>query len=232
MKLQDTPQIREDRNALWRRVSSRLVIVFATAATIVAGYLYFTTVPAADACSSVSVTGCSNTRGLRVAVKPAGPWYDEGVPALSDEIPTVCRNLYPGVSGQMVAYVKNVGDRPGVTSVVIGEVADSGGAYTEPERTIEPRRDVGDLSANIAFTLTYASSLRPNDRRVVAQGNMRDLAVRGRVVEAPVMLQPFSARGAEVGIWRIDLAVPMSADNRIQGDRASCSLAFGLTQTR
>jgi len=214
------------------RASGRLVVAFALSAILASGYLYADDLSTASACSSVSFVSHKAGRGLRVAEKIVGPWYGRGVPSISDQIRPVTGNLFPGASGQMVAYVKNVGSNPGAVSVAFDDLADSGGAFTEPERELQRRRDAGDLSANITLTLTYASSLRPSEQHVVADGTLRELAARGRVLTAPIPLQPHSARGSEIGIWRIGLSVPASADNRIQGDKAACSVVFGLAQAR
>jgi len=214
------------------RFSSRLVMVFAASAIVAAGYLYADTLATASACASVSIGGHNDGRGLKIAEKIAGPWYGRNMPSLSGQIASVTGNLFPGASGEMVAYVKNIGRQPGTTSIAIAEVTDSGGAYTEPEHEAQPRRDHGDLSANVALTVTYASSLRPSDQRVVARGTLRELAARGRTFAAPIPLRPHSARGSEIGIWRIGLSVPMNADNRIQGDAATCDVVFGLDQAR
>lgn len=212
-----------------RRLKSKLTLAFAVFATLAAGYLYSIGITAASACGSASIQG-RTTHGLEVAQRAGGPWRSDVLPALSGQIDAMASRLIPGSAGQMVAYVRNTGSSPGVTSIAVADLVDGGGTYTEPEREMQPRRDTGDLSANIVLTVTYESSLRPSDRRVVVRGTLRELASSGRVFASPVQLQPYSARGTETGVWRIDLAVPRSADNRIQGDRTSCTVVFGLTQ--
>ncbi|HEX9093296.1 MAG TPA: hypothetical protein VF902_04875 [Coriobacteriia bacterium] len=169
---------------------------------------------------------------LRVAVSNAtgAAWYDAAnpPPALTDQITQIATRLYPGATATMVAYVKNAGSARGTTSISVRDLVDSGGAWTDPERRIEPVTDIGDLSANIDVTVLYSSSLAPQVAYTVARGSLRALA--GRVLQAPVVLSPYTTRSREVGTWRIAVAVPASADNRIQGDTSSCSVRFGLTQ--
>ena len=214
-----------------RRLSTVLTLVLSIASLAAAGYLYVVGAAPASACST-SIGGRVTGRGLELAQTSAGPWYDGDMPALSDQIPRVTRRLFPGVSGSMFVYAKNTGIGAADPSISFADLVDGGGAYTEPERDVEPRRDTGDLSANVVLTLSYSSSTHPSDPpRVVARGTARDLAARGRVFGAPMSLQPFSARAKEMGIWRIDLSVPTAADNRIQGDTAALTVVFGLTQS-
>lgn len=202
-------------------------------ALVVVGYLLSGGADPANACSSVDFGTQTRGHGIKVAQALGGPWHESSIPPLAGQIRSLTRNLYPGAAGGMVAYVRNTGSESGAPNISITKLADSGGTYTPPERLLEPRRDVGDLSANIVLTITYASTRRPFEApRIVARGTLRDLAARGRVFAAPIPLQPYSARGSESGIWRVDLAVPRVADNRIQGDRTSCTFVFGLVQMR
>ncbi len=211
-----------------RRATPGLLV----ATVALGGYLAAAAGPA-SACSSVAFGTQARGHGIKVAQAPGGPWYENAIPPLTDQIRSLTRNLYPGVAGGMVAYVRNTGSESGVPSISIVDLYDTGGAYTEPESEVQPRGDVGDLSASVALTVTYASSLRPLEvPRVVARGTLRDLAARGRVFSAPMPLKPYAARGAELGIWRIGLVVPVVADNRIQGDTARCTFSFGLSESR
>lgn len=180
--------------------------------------------------SSVSLA-CTTGGGIRIAGNPSGPWYEGSAPPLSGQVEGLTRCLYPGASGRLVVYVKNLRSAPGVPSIAIAGLVDSGGELTPPERRVESP-DVGDLSAATRMVLTYSSSLRPSEQYVVASGTLLELAAGGRTFIAPIRLQAYSPRSAEIGVWRIDLAVPATADNRIQGDKTSCSVIFGLTQGR
>jgi hypothetical protein len=176
---------------------------------------------------------CETSADLLVAHSPAGPWYTRTVPPLTDQVRALTRNLYPGASGVVIAYIKNVGQRAKAPHLTLEHLFDVGGPYPPPERALQPAGDVGDLSSYLVLSITYASSLRPCDApTVVARGTLRELAVPGRVLTAPCTLARYSNRTPEIGIWRIELAVPESADNRIQGDRSCCTVMFGLSETR
>jgi hypothetical protein len=167
---------------------------------------------------------------LRVARTPLGPWYDATSSPLTAEIPLVASNLYPGQSGTMVAYVMNSGSSDGAPSIAIGRLTDSGGQWTEPERTLEPKADTGNLSAVLDVTVTYTSSRQPLNTCVVAHGSLKALAQGGHQFTAPVLLRP-SLVSPDIGTWRIAVRVPTSADDRIQGDTTACDFVFGLTQS-
>lgn len=195
--------------------------------------LWIVAFASANPASSVSCVTSTSGPSISVAQDDSGPWYSRSLPPLSDEIRMLTRNLYPGSSGRMVAYVKNVGRSPGRPTISISRLTDSGGDYTPPERRVEPGGDIGDLSANLLLTITYESADCPSlPARVIARGTLRELAATGRVYAAPATLSPSTRHRAEVGIWRIQLSVPHSADNRIQGDKTCCSVEFGLTQAR
>lgn len=182
--------------------------------------------------------GCGTfPRGALVVAEtttPAAVWYDaeHPPPPLTDEITEIARNLAPGSSASMVAYVRNNGRSAGTPSISIEDLVDSGGPWTPAERVLEPTSDAGDLSAAIRIAISYTSSLRPSATYLVASGSLRELAAGSRDFSAPVRLLPYSCLLPDTGTWRISLSVPRSADDRTQGDECSCTVSFGLVQAR
>jgi hypothetical protein len=208
-------------------VGAALVLLLGTWAAAAAGLGPFGSLSSASACG-VAFPAHTGSGDIRMALGPGGPWYDSSLPSLTSEIPGLVRNLFPGASGRMVGYAKNVGAVAGTPTFSLSDLVDTGGEYTSPERRVEPQRDVGDLSANMQLRITYNSSSRPGrSPQVVAQGTLRELAAPGRVFSAPSSLAPYAGSG-EVCTWGIELAIPSSADNRIQGDCSACTMTFGL----
>ena len=193
------------------RGSVRASIVRVTLAVLVlaaASAINFYAVPA-RAC-------CTPTKGI-LKVAPAGVtplvWYDSASPppALTNQIPAIAANMYPGSSGTMVAFVKNTGTACGVPGIAVTDLV-----------------GIGRLSGSLDATITYSSSLKPGTTYVVAKGTVATLAAHGSYA-APVKLGVYSGRCGDVGTWTIRVAMPTSAGNVVQDQRCVCSIRFLLT---
>jgi len=144
----------------------------------------------------------------------------------------VTHRLVPGVTGRMRAYVRNTGVEPLAVTLQLMDLTDAGGAYNEPERESEPGGDVADLSANIVLSISFDASVKDAEpSEFVARGTLRELAADGRILAAVGTLGPAGSDAGDIGVWQIELSVPESADNRIQGDKTSCAFAFGAEST-
>ncbi|MDP3630295.1 MAG: hypothetical protein Q8S43_04990, partial [Actinomycetota bacterium] len=153
---------------------------------------------------------------LKVAPAGVSPlvWYDatQPPPALTNQITQIASHLYPGRSGTMVAYVKNTGTAAGIPSIAIRDLVDS-----------------GELSGNLVVAIMYSSSLRPATKYQVAAGTLKDLTASDASFAAPVRLNAYSSCYREIGTWTIQVTMPETAGNEVQGDWCTCSAVFGLT---
>lgn len=153
---------------------------------------------------------------LKVAPAGVSPlvWYDatHPPPALTNQITQIASHLYPGRSGTMVAYVKNTGTAAGIPSIAIRDLV-----------------DLGELSGSLEVAIMYSSSLRPATKYQVAAGTLKDLTASDASFAAPVRLNAYSSCYREIGTWTIQVTMPETAGNEVQGDWCTCSAVFGLT---
>ena len=146
---------------------------------------------------------------------------DEGV-----AVPWEINNISPGSSGQVIVNLRNAGSIYGFLAVWIDNIVDSEGENPESEtgNTEEP----GELSQYVTLNISGLNispyTVSPDFQLPVALNDFPQSSSQ------PLQLsdQPLQAGGTIQLTW--EWAVPLQAENDIQGDSVSFTIYYTLTQ--
>ena len=174
-----------------------------------------------DTETSVGNTFTAGTLDLEIWDSGSGAWIDDPeVPTVNDLWNNMVNNLKPGDSGTIVIPVKNAGTIDGYADIHIMNVVNNPGVTTEPE----PIPDNGELGSAILVNISYDSDGDGvADETLVSQETLDNLEC------IPYTASTVLAGGSTAN-WIIDLWLPGTVGNEIQGDSVTCDIEFSLDQ--
>ena len=174
-----------------------------------------------DTETSVGNTFTAGTLDLKIWDSGSGAWIDDPeVPTVNDLWNNMVNNLKPGDSGTIVIPVKNAGTIDGYADIHIMNVVNNPGVTTEPEPTL----DNGELGSAILVNISYDSDGDGvADETLVSQETLDNLKC------IPYTASTVLAGGSTAN-WIIDLWLPGTVGNEIQGDSVTCDIEFSLDQ--
>ena len=174
-----------------------------------------------DTETSVGNTFTAGTLDLEIWDSGSGAWIDDPeVPTVNDLWNNMVNNLKPGDSGTIIIPVKNAGTIDGYADIHIMNVVNSPGVTTEPE----PILDNGELGSAILVNISYDSDGDGvADETLVSQETLDNL-------ECIPYTASTALAGGSTANWIIDLWLPGTVGNEIQGDSVTCDIEFSLDQ--
>ena len=174
-----------------------------------------------DTETSVGNTFTAGTLDLKIWDSGSGAWIDDPeVPTVNDLWNNMVNNLKPGDSGTIVIPVKNAGTIDGYADIHIMNVVNAPGVTTEPE----PIPDNGELGSAILVNISYDSDGDGvADETLVSQETLDNL-------ECIPYTASTALAGGSTANWIIDLWLPGTVGNEIQGDSVTCDIEFSLDQ--
>ena len=174
-----------------------------------------------DTETSVGNTFTAGTLDLKIWDSGSGAWIDDPeVPTVNDLWNNMVNNLKPGDSGTIVIPVKNAGTIDGYADIHIMNVVNNPGVTTEPEPTL----DNGELGSAILVNISYDSDGDGvADETLVSQETLDNL-------ECIPYTASTALAGGSTANWIIDLWLPGTVGNEIQGDSVTCDIEFSLDQ--
>ena len=175
-----------------------------------------------DTETSVGNTFTAGTLDLKVWNSSGnGAWVDDpNVPNVNYLWNNMVNNLKPGDSGTIIIPIKNAGTIDGYADIHIKNVVNSPGTTPEPE----PTPDNGELGSAIRVNISYDSDGDGNADKTLETGETLD-NLECKTYTASTVL----AAGSTAN-WIIDLWIPSSVGNEIQGDSVTCDVEFSLNQ--
>jgi len=174
-----------------------------------------------DTETSTGNTFTAGTLDLQIWDSGNNAWVDDSnVPTVNDLWNNMVNNLKPGDSGTIIIPVKNAGTIDGYADIHIKNVINSPGVTTEPE----PTPDNGELGSAILVNISYDSD---------GDGSADETLVSGETLdnlECITYTATTTLTGGSTAKWIIDLWLPGSVGNEIQGDSVTCDVEFSLDQ--
>jgi len=180
-----------------------------------------------DTETSTGNTFTAGTLDLQIWDSGTNAWVDDpNVPTVNDLWNSMVNNLKPGDSGTIVIPIKNAGTIDGYADIHIKNVANNENGIEEPEASApgENGGEPGELGSAILVNISYDSD---------GDGSADETLVSGETLdnlECITYTATTTLTGGSTANWIIDLWLPGSVGNKIQGDSVTCDVEFSLNQ--